>query len=399
MKGSLCRVADGACNACNGSAPGLIRLVAAAGLAVGIPLAGPPGDGLAAAPPVADPAAADPTVAIISDDSDAELPESPDAAVSRATYEAEGEMVLPAAFMPDIFPDSCRKPCWTATLDALLLWRGNLQSQTLFTDLEGREVLDANEVYPPVSAGPRIGLMRQVGCDHFIEGNYFYVDSFEGSRDLPDSGGPFTLRDLGGLPPFEQITSGGIRTSATIQSAEINWRRWDHGSVTWLAGFRWVEWNETANVFYENASPQLGENILTETGNDLYGGQIGADVMVWNRPGPIRANVVAKAGVFFNDAFQGSSAAVTIEDVVIPQGDVAVFANHTSFFGEISCNATWELTHWLAWRAGYSLFWLSGVATAPQQLAVSNIPEETGAIDTEGSVLLHGATTGLEFRW
>ncbi|MCX7415355.1 MAG: hypothetical protein NTY25_02525, partial [Planctomycetia bacterium] len=59
------------------------------------------------------------------------------------------------------------------------------------------------------------------------------------------------------------------------------------------------------------------------------------------------------------------------------------------------------LTDWLSWRAGYSLFWLSGVAVPADQLtAVALAPTpSTPTINTNGSVLLHGVTTGLEARW
>jgi len=60
-----------------------------------------------------------------------------------------------------------------------------------------------------------------------------------------------------------------------------------------------------------------------------------------------------------------------------------------------------RLASWLSWRAGYTLFWLSGVATSANQLSTTdlatNVP--TATINTNGSVLLHGVTTGLEARW
>ena len=64
---------------------------------------------------------------------------------------------------------------------------------------------------------------------------------------------------------------------------------------------------------------------------------------------------------------------------------------------------TVALTKHLSWRAGYSLFWLSGVAVPAGQLSKTKLdpdnPPATAAIDANGSVLLNGATTGLELRW
>jgi len=58
-----------------------------------------------------------------------------------------------------------------------------------------------------------------------------------------------------------------------------------------------------------------------------------------------------------------------------------------------------RLTDWLSWRAGYSLLWLSGVATSADQLSRTTFTPPTATINTHGSVLLHGVTTGLEARW
>jgi len=47
------------------------------------------------------------------------------------------------------------------------------------------------------------------------------------------------------------------------------------------------------------------------------------------------------------------------------------------------------------------VFWLGGVANAANQLALSDftVDPPTTSISPYSSVLLHGATTGLEARW
>ena len=76
-------------------------------------------------------------------------------------------------------------------------------------------------------------------------------------------------------------------------------------------------------------------------------------------------------------------------------------AQQTAFFGELGVNSSLRLTRWLSWRAGYSLFWISGVAIPASQLSLVNqpAPNDVATINTNGSVLLHGVTTGLEARW
>jgi hypothetical protein len=82
-------------------------------------------------------------------------------------------------------------------------------------------------------------------------------------------------------------------------------------------------------------------------------------------------------------------------------GPAAATADQTSFVGELGVNASLRITEWLSWRAGYTLFWLSCVATPADQLSVTNVVDNppTALINTNGSVLLHGVTTGLEARW
>lgn len=304
-------------------------------------------------------------------------------------------------------PGLCRRGCgplWSVQVDALMLWRSNVQSVPLFLDSLGGVALDANQVQPPMSAGPRVGVIRRIGPCAAIEGNYFNVAPFAGQRVSP-AGGPFTMTNFGDLV-FDDIANAQLYSDARIQSAELNWRRCIGPAITWIAGFRWVQWNEqmTANYAFANPTPDdIGSGFVTAgTGNDLYGGQIGVDAMLWDRGGPWKVSGLAKAGVFYNVAYQNSTAGFvpmpgfgppyTLPTVSAADDDLA-------FFGEVGLTSTYWLTPWLGWRAGYSLFWLSGVAVAPDQFPLADYGAGTTAINTNGSVFLHGVTTGLEARW
>jgi hypothetical protein len=305
-------------------------------------------------------------------------------------------------------PGLCRGGCsprWSVQVDALMLWRSNMQSVPLFVDLASGATLDANQVQPPMSAGPRVGVVRQIGPCTAIEGNYFNVSPFGGQAVTPAAGGPFTMTNFGDLV-FDEITTATLMSSARIQSAELNWRRSIGPAITWLSGFRWVQWNEqmTAAYQFSNSNPyNLGSgSVAAATGNDLYGGQIGLDALLWDRGGRWKVNGLGKAGVFYNHAYQNSSGGW----VPLPgSGDpytlptVSASANKVAFVGEVGVNSTYWLTPWLGWRAGYSLLWLSGVAVAPEQFPLADYGAGTTMINTSGSVFLHGVTTGLEARW
>lgn len=296
---------------------------------------------------------------------------------------------------------------WQGSVDALMLWQGNIASVPIFYDAAGQVAVDANDAQPSMTAGPRYTLTRQIGEGHALEGSYFNVRSFSGAAALPATGGPFRINDaLGQLPPFGDPQIGQLLTKSQIQSAELNWRAWNGGILQWLAGFRWVEWDQQASIgySYENTNPPGPSgtaSITSRSGNNLYGGQIGADAMLWNNGGPWRVNAVGKAGIFYNSSAYQRSAAGYTDDGFAPFviGAPSATADQTAFVGEIGVNASYSVTTWLALRAGYNVYWLSGVANAVEQLKVTDFPQDTARVDTGGSVLLHGVTAGLEARW
>lgn len=298
----------------------------------------------------------------------------------------------------------CCGPRWSVQVDALMLWRSNMQSVPLFLDPVGGVALDANAVNPPLCAGPRVGVVRRLGPCAAIEGNYFNVSPFAGLSVSPP-GGPFTMTNFGDLV-FDDIGTVRLGSNARIQSAELNWRESLGPAITWIAGFRWVQWNEqmTASYAFANPTPDdIGSGSVTAgTGNDLYGGQIGIDAVLWDRGGSWQVNGLGKAGAYYNVAYQNSTAGFVPLPGFGPPYDLPMVSasdDVVAFFGEVGLNSTYWLKSWLAWRVGYSLFWLDGVAVASQQFPLANYGAGTTSINTNGSVLLHGVTTGLEARW
>lgn len=302
-------------------------------------------------------------------------------------------MVQPPAFQPR----------WDLSVDALMLWQGNAQSLPLFLDSAGGVALNAQDMQTQMGAGARVGLIRYVGESHAIEGNYFQARPFNATGQAPAEGGPFELTNTGDLA-FNDIASATVSSSGWIQSAEVNWRTCRcYSPITWLAGFRWVELNSKTNVDYVFANPDpFGSgSINTAVGNNLYGAQMGADMRLFNAGRKWRLNGLGKAGVFYNAAsYQRSTAGfVTAGGDDFPLGTVAATADQTAFFGEVGLTSTYWITRWLAWRAGYTVLWASGVAVAAEQLPLNSFGDGTATINTENSVLLHGVTTGIEARW
>lgn len=314
-----------------------------------------------------------------------------------AAFPQDGDVAadpdLPGILASDDVSRGC--PRWTGQVDALMLWQGPIASRPLYIDSVGLPALDVNQLQPAVTAAPRYALMyHRDGC-RAIEVNYFELWGFDATQTLPTTVGGYVMNNLAGLnlPGTDTATA---TASGHIKSFEGNLRRsnGDQGSIRWLTGFRWLEWGQQLGITDTNGASAVAFDVRTL--NNLYGWQWGADAMLWNNGGPIRVNGVGKAGIYYNhQAVQSTN----YSDGVNPPVALADTRDTVAFVGEVGLNASLAITHWLAWRAGYSVFWLGGLAVPASQLSVTDVVGETASINTSGSVLLHGVTTGLEARW
>lgn len=283
---------------------------------------------------------------------------------------------------------------WAIQAEALVLWRNNFDGQPLLASSDGDVALDAGDVRTAAAAGPRIGVLRSLGCGRAIEGNYFNVGGIQGRTSTDGINAPYTPIRLADLA-FTDIESATYTTRGQIKSAELNYRWCDGGRIIWLAGFRWIEWNEVAAVDMQADTVGAGGNdIRTTTGNDLYGGQFGCRFRFWDL-GKWQMAAVGKAGVYGNTAYQRTT--ILVDSV--PEGPLAADDTAVAFFGEVGINSTIWLNRWLAWRLGYNFFWLQGVATAAEQFPLNNFGSDTASIDSNDAVFLQGFSTGLEARW
>lgn len=271
---------------------------------------------------------------------------------------------------------------WAFEADGLLLWQGNIASRPLLIGNAGQTLLDANQADTPTSAGPRYRIGFDIDRCHAFEGIYFRVEDFESEVTIP-GGTPTNLPFTAPLQPATLLTAG------RIQSAEFNWRRSNGSVITWLMGFRWVEWAQAMAVVDNVATPASG--VAAFAGNDLYGSQIGADMLLWNGWPRFRLTGNSKAGIYGNRCY--------LQAAGIPAGGPsAVDGREVSFFGEAGLVADVGVTSWLTWRTGYNVYWLTGVALPADNLAADMFTAGS-TLNTGQSVLLHGVTTGLEARW
>ena len=294
-----------------------------------------------------------------------------------------------------------RCPRWTAQVDALLLWQTNIPGRPLYVDpVTNQTVLNANQAIPPVSAAPRYALLYHRDPCHAFEINYFQIQSFAGTAAVGPGANLYAVNDLPNVQAAD-IIAAQVNTTAGLKSWEFNLRRSQGGVVTWIGGFRWVEWNQQMTIGDLNAFGATGvDGYRVNTGNNLYGGQLGADLLLWNAYRKVKVNGLAKGGVYYNhQAYQNTS--LFGDQAVAPpdSSTLGTSKDAVAFVGEVGLTGEYKLAEWLSWRAGYTLFWLGGIATPANQLSLSDFTAQTTSINTYSSAFLHGVTTGLEARW
>jgi len=306
---------------------------------------------------------------------------------------------------------------WTGRADALFLSRNAPSSRPLYvTNPAGANALNANQLESITAVGPRVSLFRRDAhtCDTWWEGTYLYSGGFTAQKTLPFVSNGYNLASPGIYGVLTPNPQGGIdaataRLVSSLQSAELN-RRWALGSCTQLlAGFRWIQWQESLAISdaYALGTVDAGADFYnTSCVNDLYGGQIGLDTLLWQPAKCFRLEGLVKAGAYYNNATQTSS----LSQPFTPYGASASVGQSPAtcaFTGEVGLTGVVPICCNLDFRFGYFGLWLTSIAQPSNQLSgqnldagdVATIGQPVGSLNTSGAVVLQGLSLGLEGRW
>jgi hypothetical protein len=295
--------------------------------------------------------------------------------------------------------------CWIGRADALILWRDAPPDRPLVNNgLVTGTLLNANGLDSTTAAGPRVSIFRVNNCTgHAIEATYLRAANWRSQRPLSLVSLPYELAPPGiygnsNLVPFD---TAEVNLGSRLQSFELN-RHHCHGEhIRFLAGFRWIEWQEQ---FTMQASTLGGISDFYQTDciNDLYGGQIGLDANLFGLQW-FRLDGLIKAGAYYNNA--GQSSEYTTNDPANP-GTATVRTGESplngAFVGEVGLTGVVPLTRQIDFRFGYFGLWLSGIAQPTQQLSGQQLTPglpAVGSINADGGVIVQGVSLGLEGRW
>jgi hypothetical protein len=303
--------------------------------------------------------------------------------------------------------EACDVPCepsrcgprWTFTADALALQRTSTRSQPLFTNIPqilDSDPLNAQDLNFGVAVGPRLSAIRHGKCGWDMEVVYFWLDGFTAEGNVP--GSSQMVVDAENL--FIPVTDGAARYTSALYSGEVNLRRQCCDWLTLLAGFRMGQLNEHYNglgtilpVPSLVAVPSTTIGVGTNTYNQFYGVQLGADAGVYDMGGPLQINAICKAGVFGNVTHQNYQ----LLENGVPSSWFGASRDQAAFLGEAGVVARYALTKRLALRATAEAMWLTGVALAPEQISSVNLRADKDTVNTSGTVFYYGGGLGLEY--
>lgn len=278
---------------------------------------------------------------------------------------------------------TCCPPTWLVRAEALI-WTRTTSSTQLLGTAPGA-ALTADDLNSNWAAGPRLTLQRNqlFGTCWDLELVYFGIDGFQARDTLVGA------VDLATNPP--QFIGGGNATVFTqnsrLYNAEVNLRRQLTDRLTFLHGFRWMQFSDNLNTDLGGLATR---NI--EVGNQLWGYQIGGDYRIWSNNSRWFLDGVGKAGIFGNSADQRTT---TVNFGGVPS--IASSGSQVAFVSEGGIYGGYRVTDSLRILGGYSVLWMTGVAEAPAQIAGTNLATGASALAFNSDVFFHGANVGIEW--
>lgn len=288
--------------------------------------------------------------------------------------------------------------CWTGRADAVMLWRSAPYSRELVITGPGpvgAPVLNADQLESGMAAGPRIQLFRKDACGNAIEFGYLGAWNFQSEKLLRGiATQAFAAADI--LGNSSSFQDGDVDLTSHIQTLELNSRTpMGAGNVQFICGIRWLEWAESFSLDTQTPGPGFTDVWSSRTVNNLYGGQIGIDALLYSNNW-LHVESVLKGGAYWNDALSrqlyqsnGVGTEVSAYDTPSP----------AAFVGELGFTGVLPLTSCLDFRFGYLVFWLQGIAQPTRQLSLPVSTTGDPLVLQDGGTVVQGLTLGLEGRW
>ncbi|REJ70423.1 MAG: hypothetical protein DWQ31_00840 [Planctomycetota bacterium] len=229
----------------------------------------------------------------------------------------------------------------------------------------------------------------------FIEVRYFEVEELTDRITLgPRDGHGIIVADdnVFGLPlSLVGPVTGTFDFQTEIRSVEANFRSGDDW-LQLLIGFRHFAVEE--DILFAVTDGTNSNSVFYGTDNDLYGVQVGAEIIIDIDDWPIRVDLVAKGGVYYNDITTTNGNVSTFS----PNSSNLLEASQASSSIELGALVNYPITPKLFVRGGAHILWLNNVAVATDQPSANGLPDTDGltVVDSTGTPFYTSIFAGLE---
>jgi hypothetical protein len=237
------------------------------------------------------------------------------------------------------------------------------------------------------ATGPDISLSRSLGQYWDVESRYFQVDGWNVNYVLHDSGGLLAL----GYDGYGIAETFSLTDTTRLYNIEVNFRSRHFERCPLIVGFRTMQLHERFQV--AGFDPQYFLGPETQTNNFLWGGQIGAEPILWRPSDKFQLEGLVKTGIYGGFSSQ---------QTVCPSWSSSFRDSQSSvpFVAELGLSGKWTFAkHWSC-CIGFDLMWITNMALAiDQSRTISCGPPVTGNIYNKATALFTGFTGNIECRF
>lgn len=281
----------------------------------------------------------------------------------------------------------CDQSSWSGYVGAIFLTRGNSHAgRIIAANPAGTPFLTGSNFDFGNDTGTDVSIAHRLANGDTIEGRYFGVDEIFAGNTMVTPG---SFIGVGFTGPAGTTARSSYWTQ--IKSAELNYKTPVNERLSVLAGFRYLQLNDTL-------SSTLNGNVATgryEFENEMYGGQLGLDLRLTEPTNALDLRVVGKAG-FYSNHFGGGIEEFQGNNFI---GSFGGANNSVAFVGDMAFSASYWFNDHVALRAGYQLLWIGDVALAGEEASRSILNPSLLRDPNHGDDLfMHGAMVGLEFQ-
>jgi hypothetical protein len=296
---------------------------------------------------------------------------------------AAGVASLPKETYDHLVP--CTGPCgfWEIGVDLLALRRSDLHPYALLTpNLPGEVTLNVATLDFDFQLGMDASLTRHTSAGWDCESRTMWIDKWSSSARVA---GDLTLEG----PGFQLGVSPGqfdVTYDSHLVGTELNVGYWLDGHCGAFFGIRWLRFADSLQV--DELDLPLPGALAIDTSNDLIGLQVGRMISIADIGG-FRARGIGKVGAYYNFVDTSISSVFLGPPIADTDYDAA-------FVGEATIEVAYCFNECFRIRAAYQVLAMSGITTATDQIASSDLSIGLAGINTNG-LFADGGYIGLEW--